>query len=214
MIYSISVTSFWPPSAPCLYFLRAAQKLNLSKREKPQPPPPPSPPDPDEPFFYTDGFSAALQLSPPPVPPCLLRAGSKVKDCPGMGKVRPSIWEMLWYLGHSDDVMLRTLTFVLDRNKAWYCLVMSREKKNPKKQQHLSWRSIWKNVVLDSRQVAIKDACVCDGSGESSCPNSQGDGIPNSYLGIPASIPECEGWAASGSGKNWTGQRSRQGAGG
>uniref|UniRef100_A0A672NAH4 Kinesin family member 26A n=1 Tax=Sinocyclocheilus grahami TaxID=75366 RepID=A0A672NAH4_SINGR len=66
---------------------QAAQKLNLSKRKKPQPLPP-SPPDPEEPFFYTDGFSAALQLSPPPVPPCLLRAGSKVKDSPGMGKVK------------------------------------------------------------------------------------------------------------------------------
>ncbi|XP_057208986.1 kinesin-like protein KIF26A isoform X3 [Triplophysa rosa] len=65
----------------------AAQKLNLSKRKKPQPLPS-SPPDPEEPFFYTDGFSAALQLSPPPVPPCLLRAGSKVKDSPGMGKVK------------------------------------------------------------------------------------------------------------------------------
>ncbi|XP_066533467.1 kinesin-like protein KIF26A isoform X1 [Hoplias malabaricus] len=66
----------------------AAQKLNLSKRKKPHPPPPPSPPDPDEPFFYTEGFSASLQVSPPPVPPCLLRAGSKVKDSPGMGKVK------------------------------------------------------------------------------------------------------------------------------
>ncbi|XP_053469911.1 kinesin-like protein KIF26A [Ictalurus furcatus] len=80
-----------PPAQSCSaasFFLRAAQKLNLSKRKKPQPPPPPSPPDPDEPFFYTDGFSAALQLSPPPVPPCLLRVGSKVKDSPGMGKVK------------------------------------------------------------------------------------------------------------------------------
>lgn len=79
----------WRPLSDLHVFtvLRAAQKLNLSKRKKPQPPPPPSPPDPDEPFFYTDGFSAALQLSPPPVPPCLLRAGSKVKECPGMGKV-------------------------------------------------------------------------------------------------------------------------------
>ncbi|XP_026854712.2 kinesin-like protein KIF26A [Electrophorus electricus] len=66
----------------------AAQKLNLSKRKKPQPPPPPSPPDPDEPFFYSDGFSAALQLSPPPAPPYLLRASSKSKDTPGMGKVK------------------------------------------------------------------------------------------------------------------------------
>uniref|UniRef100_A0A673NB03 Kinesin-like protein KIF26A n=1 Tax=Sinocyclocheilus rhinocerous TaxID=307959 RepID=A0A673NB03_9TELE len=68
-------------------FLLWMDKLNLSKRKKPQPLPP-SPPDPEEPFFYTDGFSAALQLSPPPVPPCLLRAGSKVKDSPGMGKVK------------------------------------------------------------------------------------------------------------------------------
>ncbi|XP_030628040.1 kinesin-like protein KIF26A [Chanos chanos] len=75
-------------SSAASFFLRAAQKLNLSKRKKPQPPPPPSPPDPDEPLFYTDGFSAALQLSPPAVPPCLLRAGSKVKDNPGMGKVK------------------------------------------------------------------------------------------------------------------------------
>ncbi|XP_076873719.1 kinesin-like protein KIF26A [Brachyhypopomus gauderio] len=70
------------------FFLRAAQKLNLSKRKKAQPPPPPSPPDPDEPFFYTDGFSSALQLSPPPAPPYLLRASSKGKDTPGMGKVK------------------------------------------------------------------------------------------------------------------------------
>ncbi|XP_048062506.1 kinesin-like protein KIF26A isoform X1 [Megalobrama amblycephala] len=74
-------------SSAASFFLRAAQKLNLSKRKKPQPLPP-SPPDPEESFFYTDGFSAALQLSPPPVPPCLLRAGSKAKDSPGMGKVK------------------------------------------------------------------------------------------------------------------------------
>lgn len=74
-------------SSAASFFLRAAQKLNLSKRKKPQPLPP-SPPDPEEPFFYTDGFSAALQLSPPAVPPCLLRAGAKVKDSPGMGKVK------------------------------------------------------------------------------------------------------------------------------
>ncbi|KAI7799421.1 putative kinesin-like protein KIF26A [Triplophysa rosa] len=74
-------------SSATSFLLRAAQKLNLSKRKKPQPLPS-SPPDPEEPFFYTDGFSAALQLSPPPVPPCLLRAGSKVKDSPGMGKVK------------------------------------------------------------------------------------------------------------------------------
>ncbi|XP_037393856.1 kinesin-like protein KIF26A isoform X4 [Pygocentrus nattereri] len=75
-------------SSAASFFLRAAQKLNLSKRKKLHPPPPPSPPDLDEPFFYTEGFSATLQVSPPPVPPCLLRAGSKVKDSPGMGKVK------------------------------------------------------------------------------------------------------------------------------
>uniref|UniRef100_A0A8C1JVU3 Kinesin family member 26Aa n=1 Tax=Cyprinus carpio TaxID=7962 RepID=A0A8C1JVU3_CYPCA len=74
-------------SSAASFFFRAAQKLNLSKWKKCQPLPP-SPPDPEEPFFYTDGFSAALQLSPPPVPPCFLRAGSKVKDSPGMGKVK------------------------------------------------------------------------------------------------------------------------------
>uniref|UniRef100_A0A3B3WZ04 Kinesin motor domain-containing protein n=1 Tax=Poecilia mexicana TaxID=48701 RepID=A0A3B3WZ04_9TELE len=70
---SVSVLS------PC----RAAQKLSLSRRRKSQPGPvAPGPP------LFTGGFSGALQLSPPAVPPCLLRAGSKVKDTPGMGKVR------------------------------------------------------------------------------------------------------------------------------
>ncbi|XP_023202990.1 kinesin-like protein KIF26A [Xiphophorus maculatus] len=67
----------------------AAQKLSLSRRRKSQPDPAASPeaPAPDPPLF-TGGFGGALQLSPPAVPPCLLRAGSKVKDTPGMGKVR------------------------------------------------------------------------------------------------------------------------------
>ncbi|XP_031436924.1 kinesin-like protein KIF26A isoform X2 [Clupea harengus] len=84
---SASSSSTASGGAAASFFLRAAQKLNLSKRKKPQPPPP-SPPDPDEHAFYTEGFSATLQLSPPPVPPCLLRAGSKVKDTPGVGKVK------------------------------------------------------------------------------------------------------------------------------
>ncbi|KAK9531990.1 hypothetical protein VZT92_011375 [Zoarces viviparus] len=58
----------------------AAQKLSLSRRRKSSLGPAPS--------LYGGGFSGALQVSPPPVPPCLLRAGSKVKDAPGMGKVR------------------------------------------------------------------------------------------------------------------------------
>ncbi|XP_062323481.1 kinesin-like protein KIF26A isoform X3 [Osmerus eperlanus] len=76
-------------SAAASFFIRAAQKLSLSsKRKKPQSAQLQSPPEPAEPLVYTGGFSGALQLSPPAVPPCLLRAGSKVKDTPGMGKVK------------------------------------------------------------------------------------------------------------------------------
>ncbi|KAJ8399158.1 hypothetical protein AAFF_G00415370 [Aldrovandia affinis] len=63
----------------------AAQKLNLSsKRKKHQPPLPLS----QEPSIYPTSFSGILQVSPPPAPPCLLRAVSKVKENPGMGKVK------------------------------------------------------------------------------------------------------------------------------
>ncbi|KAI1895428.1 hypothetical protein AGOR_G00106180 [Albula goreensis] len=63
----------------------AAQKLNLSsKRKKHQP----SLPLSQEPSIYPTSFSGILQVSPPPAPPCLLRAVSKVKDNPGMGKVK------------------------------------------------------------------------------------------------------------------------------
>ncbi|KAJ8341407.1 hypothetical protein SKAU_G00336980 [Synaphobranchus kaupii] len=63
----------------------AAQKLNLSsKRKKHQTPLPLS----QEPSIYPTSFSGILQVSPPPAPPCLLRAVSKVKDNPGMGKVK------------------------------------------------------------------------------------------------------------------------------
>uniref|UniRef100_A0A3Q3RKN9 Kinesin-like protein KIF26A n=1 Tax=Mastacembelus armatus TaxID=205130 RepID=A0A3Q3RKN9_9TELE len=67
---------------------RAAQKLSLSRRKKSQPGPTSSATEAREPLLYTGGFAGALQLSPPPIPPCLLRAGSKVKDTPGIGKVR------------------------------------------------------------------------------------------------------------------------------
>ncbi|XP_054879936.1 LOW QUALITY PROTEIN: kinesin-like protein KIF26A [Poeciliopsis prolifica] len=68
----------------------AAQKLSLSHRRKSQsgPAAPTEAPPPGATPLFTGGFSGALQLSPPAVPPCLLRAGSKVKDTPGMGKVR------------------------------------------------------------------------------------------------------------------------------
>ncbi|XP_061751254.1 kinesin-like protein KIF26A isoform X2 [Nerophis ophidion] len=67
------------------FFIRAAQKLNLStKRKKHQP----IPLHPQEPSIYPTNFSGILQVSPPPAPPCLLRAVSKVKENPGMGKVK------------------------------------------------------------------------------------------------------------------------------
>ncbi|KAL0969327.1 hypothetical protein UPYG_G00225610 [Umbra pygmaea] len=73
-------------SAAASFFARAAQKLNLSsKKKKQRPPPPPLLCDP--PLFPTN-FSGALQTAPPPAPPCLLRAASKVKDTPGLGKVK------------------------------------------------------------------------------------------------------------------------------
>ncbi|TNN84126.1 Kinesin-like protein KIF26A [Liparis tanakae] len=68
--------------------MRAAQKLNLSsKRKKHQP----SLLHPQEPSIYPTNFSGTLQVSPPPAPPCLLRAVSKVKENPGMGKVRTGL---------------------------------------------------------------------------------------------------------------------------
>lgn len=93
----------------CLMFFlfRAAQKLSLSRRKKSQPGPPSSPDEAPRTLVYTRGFSGALQLSPPAVPPCLLRAGSKVKDTPGMGKV--SHPECPAGLQNSDQLVLRLL---------------------------------------------------------------------------------------------------------
>ncbi|XP_036847595.2 kinesin-like protein KIF26A isoform X1 [Manis javanica] len=77
------------PSAAASFFIRAAQKLSLaSKRKKPHPPP--SPATRGAPTYPSD-FSGVLQLWPPPVPPCLLRAAVKAKgkDSPGSaGKVK------------------------------------------------------------------------------------------------------------------------------
>ncbi|XP_060220754.1 kinesin-like protein KIF26B isoform X2 [Meriones unguiculatus] len=63
----------------------AAQKLNLSSKKKKHRPSTPS--VAEAPLFATS-FSGILQTSPPPAPPCLLRAVNKVKDTPGMGKVK------------------------------------------------------------------------------------------------------------------------------
>uniref|UniRef100_A0A8C4SZW3 Kinesin family member 26A n=1 Tax=Erpetoichthys calabaricus TaxID=27687 RepID=A0A8C4SZW3_ERPCA len=82
----------FPPSTPhllmvflCFSLYRAAQKLNLSSKRKKHHPPLPAP---QESSLYPTNFSAILQLYPPPAPPCLLRAVSKVKDNPGIGKVK------------------------------------------------------------------------------------------------------------------------------
>ncbi|CAK6431719.1 unnamed protein product [Pipistrellus nathusii] len=74
------------PPAAASFFVRAAQKLSLAKRRKP--PPPPAPAARGASPYPTD-FSGALQLWPPPVPPCLLRAAAKAQDPPGgAGKVK------------------------------------------------------------------------------------------------------------------------------
>ncbi|XP_050989132.1 kinesin-like protein KIF26A isoform X1 [Labeo rohita] len=82
---AVPASSDHPTSAAASFFIRAAQKLNLSSKRKKQQPPLVYP---QEPSIYPTNFSAVLQFSPPPAPPCLLRAGSKAKENPGMGKVK------------------------------------------------------------------------------------------------------------------------------
>uniref|UniRef100_A0A3Q3VIW8 Kinesin motor domain-containing protein n=1 Tax=Mola mola TaxID=94237 RepID=A0A3Q3VIW8_MOLML len=83
---AVTNTSTSPsPSSAASFFIRAAQKLNLSSKRKKHLP---SLLHPQEPSIYPTNFSGILQVSPPPAPPCLLRAVSKVKDNPGMGKVK------------------------------------------------------------------------------------------------------------------------------
>ncbi|XP_015426306.1 PREDICTED: kinesin-like protein KIF26B, partial [Myotis davidii] len=69
-------------SVAASFFARAAQKLNLSSKKRKHRP---STSVAEPPLFGTS-FSGILQTSPPPAPPCLLRAVSKVKDTPGLGK--------------------------------------------------------------------------------------------------------------------------------
>ncbi|KAM5238882.1 kinesin-like protein KIF26B [Ctenodactylus gundi] len=72
-------------SVAASFFARAAQKLNLSSKKKKHRPSNSS--AAETPLFATS-FSGILQASPPPAPPCLLRAVNKVKDTPGLGKVK------------------------------------------------------------------------------------------------------------------------------
>uniref|UniRef100_A0A673YRM2 Kinesin family member 26A n=1 Tax=Salmo trutta TaxID=8032 RepID=A0A673YRM2_SALTR len=81
-------TSTQSASAAASFFIRAAQKLNLSSKRKKHQPPSLLHPGAQEPSIYPTNFCGILQLSPPPAPPCLLRAVSKVKENPGMGKVK------------------------------------------------------------------------------------------------------------------------------
>ncbi|KAJ7990728.1 hypothetical protein DPEC_G00289920 [Dallia pectoralis] len=75
-------------SAAASFFIRAAQKLNLSSKRKKPPPLSLLHPGSLETSVYPTNFGGILQLSPPSAPPCLLRAVSKVKENPGMGKVK------------------------------------------------------------------------------------------------------------------------------
>uniref|UniRef100_A0A8C5TX67 Kinesin family member 26A n=1 Tax=Malurus cyaneus samueli TaxID=2593467 RepID=A0A8C5TX67_9PASS len=82
-MWSISrVNSFLPQA---FFSSIAAQKLNLSSKRKKYHPPLPHTHDFS---IYATNFSGILQLCPPPAPPCLLRAVSKIKDNPGIGKVK------------------------------------------------------------------------------------------------------------------------------
>uniref|UniRef100_A0A4W3IW10 Kinesin family member 26A n=1 Tax=Callorhinchus milii TaxID=7868 RepID=A0A4W3IW10_CALMI len=69
----------------CVNKWSAGKKLNLSSKRKKHHP---GLQHSHEFSSYTTDFSGILQVSPPPAPPCLLRAVSKVKDNPGIGKVK------------------------------------------------------------------------------------------------------------------------------
>ncbi|XP_040824084.1 kinesin-like protein KIF26B [Ochotona curzoniae] len=73
------------PSVAASFFARAAQKLNLSSKKKKHRP---SASALSQPPPFATSFSGILQTAPPPAPPCLLRAVTKVKDTPGLGKVK------------------------------------------------------------------------------------------------------------------------------
>ncbi|KAM4693767.1 kinesin-like protein KIF26B [Discoglossus pictus] len=72
-------------SVAASFFARAAQKLNLSSKKKKQRT---TPSLVSEAPLFSTSFCGILQTCPPPAPPCLLRAVNKVKDTPGLGKVK------------------------------------------------------------------------------------------------------------------------------
>ncbi|XP_054625618.1 kinesin-like protein KIF26B isoform X2 [Dunckerocampus dactyliophorus] len=80
-------------STAASFFARAAQKLNLtSKKKKLKATTAPVPVTTSSPMcdshLFPTNFSSALLIAPPPAPPCLLRAANKIKDTPGLGKVK------------------------------------------------------------------------------------------------------------------------------
>ncbi|XP_061601276.1 kinesin-like protein KIF26B isoform X2 [Cololabis saira] len=90
---AVTTTAPSATSAAASFFVRAAQKLSLTSKKKKQKmgtataPVTSSSPPCDPPLFPTN-FSSALLRAPPPAPPCLLRAANKIKDTPGLGKVK------------------------------------------------------------------------------------------------------------------------------
>ncbi|XP_037338750.2 kinesin-like protein KIF26B isoform X2 [Pungitius pungitius] len=90
---AVTTTAPTTTSAAASFFARAAQKLNLASKKKKQKtaaataPVTSSSPSCDPALFPTN-FSSALLMAPPPAPPCLLRAANKIKDTPGLGKVK------------------------------------------------------------------------------------------------------------------------------
>ncbi|KAM3931136.1 kinesin-like protein KIF26B [Leptodactylus fuscus] len=87
-------------SVAASFFARAAQKLNLSSKKKKQRT---TPSLVSEPPLFSTSFCGILQTSPPPAPPCLLRAVNKVKDTPGLGKVKVMVRICSTLVGESTD---------------------------------------------------------------------------------------------------------------
>nr|XP_061796210.1 kinesin-like protein KIF26B [Nerophis lumbriciformis] len=89
-----TTTSQTTSSSAASFFARAAQKLNLTSKKKKLktattvPLPVTSSLPTCESQLFPTNFSSALLTAPPPAPPCLLRAANKIKDTPGLGKVK------------------------------------------------------------------------------------------------------------------------------
>ncbi|XP_075453194.1 kinesin-like protein KIF26B isoform X2 [Ascaphus truei] len=87
-------------SVAASFFARAAQKLNLSSKKKKQRT---TPSLVSETPLFSTSFCGILQTCPPPAPPCLLRAVNKVKDTPGLGKVKVMVRICSTLVGESSD---------------------------------------------------------------------------------------------------------------